>query len=234
MTQPVIISHYSDVLCVWAYAAQIRMDELVAQFGNKVKINHVFIPLFGCTEKRIGEGWKDRGGFNGFSDHVVEVCEAFPHIEINPEVWKSCRPLTSASTHCFIKAVQLLEYMGVISYQPVDAYKGKTLVEEFVWRIRLAFFVRAEDVSSYDVMSRIAKGLDIDLTAVDVKLKSGEAIAALCRDAELKEIHKIEGSPTYYLNGGRQKLYGNVGYKILEANVLELLQNKTSEAASWC
>ena len=53
-------------------------------------------------------------------------------------------------------------------------------------------------------------------------------------DVELKEAHKIEGSPTYYLNEGRQKLYGNVGYRILEANVLELMQNETSELASWC
>ncbi len=234
MTQPIIISHYSDVLCVWAYVAQIRLDELMVQFGDKVKVNHIFIPLFGSTEKRIGDGWKDRGGFNGFSDHVVEVCEAFPHIDINPDVWKSCRPLTSASTHCFIKAVQLLEENAVIGDEAIEAFKGKTLVEEFVWRIRLAFFVNAEDISSYEVMSRIAQGLNINLSAVDEKLKSGEAIAALCRDAELKELHKIEGSPTYYLNGGRQKLYGNVGYKILEANVLELLQNKGGEVASWC
>lgn len=234
MTQPVIISHYSDVLCVWAYVAQIRMDELVAQFGEKVKINHIFMPLFGCTEKRIGEGWKDRGGFNGFSDHVVEVCKAFPHIKINPDVWKTCRPITSASTHCFIKAVQLIEDKGVISSQAVDAFKGKTLAEEFVWRVRLAFFVHAKDISNYEVMSEIAKDVGINLALVNEKLKSGEAIAALCRDAELKELHKIEGSPTYYLNGGRQKLYGNVGYKILEANVLELLQNNNPEAASWC
>ena len=45
--------------------------------------------------------------------------------------------------------------------------------------------------------------------------------------------HRIDGSPTYLLNQGRQKLYGNVGYKIIEANVEEVLR-RPAEAASWC
>jgi hypothetical protein len=35
------------------------------------------------------------------------------------------------------------------------------------------------------------------------------------------------------MNGGRQILYGNVGYRILNANVEELLKHPEQEA-SWC
>jgi hypothetical protein len=35
------------------------------------------------------------------------------------------------------------------------------------------------------------------------------------------------------LGEGRQKLYGNVGYRILEANIQEVLADP-SERASWC
>ncbi|UZE97543.1 DsbA family oxidoreductase [Alkalimarinus alittae] len=234
MSKPVLISHYSDVLCVWAYVAQVKLDELRTQFGDGVDIKHHFTPTFGCTEHRIGEGWKDRGGFDGFSDHVVDVCESFPHVEINKAVWKTSRPKSSASTHCFIKAVQLLEEEGVISSQHVEAYDGRTLCEAFVWHVRLAFFVEVKDVSKHDVLFEIAKRLSIPVEAVDERLNNGAAIAALCRDMELKESLNIEGSPTYSLNGGRQKLYGNVGYRILEANVLELMQNENRELASWC
>lgn len=234
MNKPVLISHYSDVLCVWAYVAQIRLDELRDQFGQNVIIKHHFTPTFGCTEHRIGDGWKDKGGFNGFSDHVLQVCDGFSHVQVNPAVWKTCRPKSSASTHCFIKAVQLLENEAVISPDHVTSYGNRSLLEEFVWRVRLAFFVDAQDVSNYEVLSDIAKSLDIPMTAINDRLKNGAAIASLCRDAELKESYKIEGSPTYYLNGGRQKLYGNVGYRILEANVLELMQNENGEIASWC
>jgi hypothetical protein len=35
------------------------------------------------------------------------------------------------------------------------------------------------------------------------------------------------------MNDGRQKLFGNVGYRLLEANVQELLRTPAGEA-SWC
>ena len=44
----------------------------------------------------------------------------------------------------------------------------------------------------------------------------------------------VQGSPTFILNDGRQKLYGNVGYGVLEANITELLRSPAAGAASWC
>ena len=68
---------------------------------------------------------------------------------------------------------------------------------------------------------------------IEEQLTNGEAMAALCSDLELRDTHRLEGSPTYLLNSGRQKLYGNVGYRIIEANVLELLEQPQGQA-SWC
>ena len=45
---------------------------------------------------------------------------------------------------------------------------------------------------------------------------------------------KIEGSPTFVLNEGRQKLYGNVGFRIVEANIAEMLRQPDPDQASWC
>ena len=45
---------------------------------------------------------------------------------------------------------------------------------------------------------------------------------------------RIEGSPSFVLNGGRQKLYGDVGFRIIEANIEELLQVPGGDQASWC
>ena len=68
---------------------------------------------------------------------------------------------------------------------------------------------------------------------IAAKLKSGEAMAEMCRDIELRDERKIEGSPTYYLDQGRQKLYGNVGYRVVSANLRELLE-QPGQQASWC
>jgi len=100
------------------------------------------------------------------------------------------------------------------------------------WQCRLAFFRDGQDIGQWSALMAVAQSLNLD-SLIQLAVDDGSAYAALWRDQELKEKYKIEGSPTYYLNQGRQKLFGNVGYNILDANVQELLQNTTGDA-SWC
>jgi predicted DsbA family dithiol-disulfide isomerase len=55
-------------------------------------------------------------------------------------------------------------------------------------------------------------------------------------DADYHEADRmrIEGSPSFVLNEGRQKLYGNIGFRLIEANIQELLRTPQTEEASWC
>jgi hypothetical protein len=55
------------------------------------------------------------------------------------------------------------------------------------------------------------------------EIASGRALAALCKDIEARSDQRIEGSPTFILDGGRQKLYGNLSTAVLAANVRALL-----------
>lgn len=227
------IAYFSDVLCVWAYISQIRMDQLKKQLGAQIAVSYHFIPLFGCTEHRIGVGWQDRGGYRGFSRHVQEVCQRFPHVQVNASVWNNVIPKSSATAHHFLKAVQLLERDGVIAATPHERFDGRSLFEEAIWRVRSAFFQQAQDVSQFACLLDIAEQLDLPRDDVLVRMNRGEAMAAMCRDSELCSEYRVEGSPTYILNEGRQKLYGNVGYKIIEANVEEVL-HRPEQQASWC
>jgi predicted DsbA family dithiol-disulfide isomerase len=61
----------------------------------------------------------------------------------------------------------------------------------------------------------------------------GSAMSALMNDYQKSNQQGIKGSPSYVINGGRQTLYGNVGYRVLLANLEELLNNPEDEA-SWC
>lgn len=230
---PVRISYFTDVLCIWAYVSQIRVDEIRSELGDRVAVESHFITLFGDTERRIGEGWSERGGFSGYADHVRDVCDGFSHVELHPDVWRSCRPSTSASGHLFLKAVQLLETRGIIRDDPVPEHANRSPFEETAWRVRSAFFRDARDVGRMPELMKIAGEMELPLDDLKQLLDSGEAFAALCRDHAMKDTHRIEGSPTYLLNEGRQKLYGNVGYRIVEANVLELLERPEGRA-SWC
>ena len=64
-------------------------------------------------------------------------------------------------------------------------------------------------------------------------LQNGSAMAALSGDLRSAQELAVKGSPTWVLNDGRQILYGNVGYRILGANIEELLKHPAAEA-SWC
>ena len=218
-----LINHFSDTLCIWAYVAHVRVEELHKQLAAQVRIEHHFIDVFGSTEKKIGVGWKDRGGFEAYADHVAQVAAGFPHVELHPDAWRGCRPRSSGTSHLFLKAVQLLEQGGEIPAR----------VEEVAWSMRLAFFRDARDIGELGVLHEIGTDLELPSAAIDRLLSGGAAHAALSEDARLRESFRVEGSPTYVLNEGRQKLYGNVGYRIIEANVMELIDVPEGRA-SWC
>jgi predicted DsbA family dithiol-disulfide isomerase len=227
------ISYVSDVLCIWAYVAEVRLDEVRKEFGSSVELEYRFIPIFGATRHRIAEGRKDRGGYAGFGEHVRKVAEDFPHVSVHDGVWSDVVPTTSSAAHEMLCATRLLVNEGIVDATRRDDLDGRTLFEEATWQIRSAFFEHARDVSNRDVLLDVLDQTGVPTDAIEAKLKSGEAMAEVCRDIELRDENKIEGSPTYYLNQGRQKLYGNVGYRVVSANLRELLE-QPGHQASWC
>ena len=227
------IHYFSDILCVWAYLAQIRLDEIIKNHSSQIEISYNFMPVFGCTNNRIGNGWKDKGGFDGFSKHTHEVCEAYPHIILHKDIWAVNTPKTSTTSHLFVKAVQCLVDNEIISNECLAEFDQRTIFEEFIWKVRLAFFRDLKDISQMNVLMDIAKSMNLPTDKIQNAIDDGSALAELSRDIELKDEFGVEGSPTYILNEGRQKLYGNVGYRIIEANLQEVMKEPDLEA-SWC
>jgi len=227
---PVRISYFSDVLCIWAYAAQARLDRLIEKFGDKIIIETHYCSVFPDAHKKIGLGWKERGGFEGFNQHLLEIAAKFPHIEVNESLWLQIRPRTSASAHLFLKAIEIIEREagGDLARYP------DRLSTHAAWLIRESFFSMALDVSDWRVFEEIAEKLKLKYTKIDEKIRSSQAVAELAGDYDLSQKLGIEGSPTFLMNQGRQKLFGNVGYRLIEANVQELLRRSGKNDASWC
>ncbi len=227
------LSYYTDVLCVWAYVAQIRLDELLQNFAQHIDVDYRFITLFGSAHSRIATKWQERGGFTGFNQHIQQVGAQFPHIQLDPDLWLTCKPVSSAPAHLFIKAIDNLRRKGQISSEPVCQNTNRNILEMFIWQVRHAFFHQAQDISQHSVLWQLVETLGLPVALIEQQLKSGDAMASFCEDFSNKETLRLEGSPTYILNHGRQKLYGNVGYKIIESNILELL-SEPGDRASWC
>lgn len=225
------LTYFSDLLCIWAYVSQIRVDELRANFGARIGFEYRFIPVFGAVAHRIEKGWAARGGMEAYAAHVHETAQRFPHVEVHPRLWLDDVPASSADVHLFLKAVQRLIDAGVIP--PRAGTDGRDTFEELMWRLRLAFFRDARNIARREVQFELAAALGLPPEPIRAALEDGSAMAELCRDLELCKELSVGGSPTYVLNEGRQKLYGNVGYKVIAANVQEMLQ-RPEDQASWC
>lgn len=226
---PVRISYYSDILCIWAYAADRRIEQLAKTFQGDVDIEARYCSIFPDAWRKIEENWQTRGGFEGFSQHLNKVAERFPHVEVHDRLWIDVRPRTSASAHVFLKALQIIEAENGKPLQYLDRPSMRAASE-----LRKAFFANAKDISDRSIHIDISGAVGIDYDLVDEKIRSSEAIAQLAHDHSLSQKNGVDVSPTIIMNDGRQKLFGNVGYRLLEANVQELLRNPSVGDASWC
>lgn len=225
------VSYFSDVLCIWAYIAQARIDALKEKFGDTIRVDHRFCSVFGNTALKIVSTWREKGEYAEFNAHLRSVALQFPHIEIDPDIWLKTRPPTSTSAHLFLIAVRQWQQEREREGQSTPA---ASTFDQVVWAFRAAFFRECRDIARWDVQCELAEALGLDIDAVENRIHDGTAFAALATDYQDADKMRIEGSPSFVLNDGRQKLYGNVGFRIIEANIQELLRTPGGDQASWC
>lgn len=217
--EPIYIDYYTDVLCIWALIAQPRLEELHSQWGSRVVIRHRYVDIFGDAHGKIARQWGEDDGFQMFAEHVAKSVAPFDQLAVHPDIWVGVRPRSSLSAHMVLKAVELVA--------------GAAFVEPAARRIRHAFFTEARDISDMSLLLEIVLARGIDVQPLQVALRDGSALAALSDDQHSATALGVRGSPTWVLNEGRQVLYGNVGYRILHANIEELAKHPGAEA-SWC
>lgn len=220
-TEPLELTYYSDVLCVFAYASEVKVKALKAAHGGSLKIVRRVCDSFGDTAKKIGEGWQEKGGWEAYADHVSEIGGRFDHIALHADVWRKLRPASSHSPHLLLKALEI-------------AGADETLQGKAAWTLREAFFAQAADIGRWEVQREVLRAADVDTEAAEQAIGDGRAFAALAADLAAAEEQKIEGSPSFVLPDERQKLYGDVGFRILDANVRERLRRPEPGEAAWC
>jgi len=221
---PIRIHHYSDMLCVWAYVAEIRMEELNTQFGAQVDVDFRFVEVFGDTRTKLSKGWDHRGGAAGYADHVAKVVSRFEHSSLHPKTWREVVPASSAACHLAVCAVRNAVRRG-------ECEAGSAIT--FASALRHAFFAEARDISSWAIQAEVLEQIGVPKSAVTSEIESGRAHAALASDRIDAKETNVRVSPTLVFNDGRQQLAGNVGYLIIEANIRELMR-EPGERSSWC
>jgi len=222
---PLPVHHFTDVLCIWAYACQIRVDEVLEREGAAIALDRRFCSVFSEARDRLARSWEHRGGLAGYGAHVQKVAERFDHVEVSDRVWAEVAPRSSLGVHIFLAAIRQLESRSEVE---AGAFADAT------WRMRAAFFTDARDIGLRAVQYEVAESLGLPIAAIEDCLADGAAHAELAHDFALAKELDVSVSPTLVLNEGRQRLAGNVGYRVIAANVHELLRSPTGDDASWC
>ena len=214
------ITHYSDALCIWAYISQVRVAELRAKFASDISFAYRYFSVFGDVETKMATQWGEKGGLPGYAAHVQEVAARFEHVSINPNTWEKDAPRSSMPAHIVLCAARV-------------AGGGGDRLLALDHEIRRSFFEDAVDISALDNLVQICVGQGFARSAILDALASGRAHAALATDMKLAQESGVRSSPTLTFNEGRQTLAGNVGYRVIEANIRELIRDP-GDQQSWC
>jgi predicted DsbA family dithiol-disulfide isomerase len=219
------VVYFSDLLCVWAYIAEARVEQLRADFPDAVRVVPRTVSVFGDVAGKLRRGWSERGGAAGYAAHVRQTLEGFGHVSLHPDTWLVDVPASSLPAHLFALSARPLEASGELP--PGSEAR-------LAWELRRAFFAGARNVARLAVQREVAEELGLPVARLEASLAEGLAHAAFAEDLELVKSLGVTLSPTLVLDEGRQRLNGNVGYRVIEANVRELLQARAPGAASWC
>ena len=193
------VDYFSDVLCVWAFIGEKRLAEVKANMAKEIEISLLFLPNFSACHQKIDQGWVNKGGFNGYAEHVHEVASKFD-IRLHPDTWFKVRPSTSMLPHGIIKSVENCE--------------GTDKAALFCSAVRHAFFSNAQDISKLSVLEGVAIKLGINWSNVLDFFNEGHGLARLYEDFLQAQKYQITISPAWVFNEGRQRLIGNVGYRV--------------------
>lgn len=215
----ITIEYFSDVLCVWAWIAQRRVEELEHNFKDQIRIHNRYMDIFGAVQHKMDTAWQARGGYEGFAAHVHEAASRYDNAPVHADVWTRVKPGSSGNAHLYLSAATLTE--------------GEEHSAALARSMRQAFFTEARDISQRPVLEEILAEQGLDVAKARATIDNGDAMASLCMDYQRAQSLNLRGSPSYVMNDERQILFGNVGYRVLGANVEELLKQNNDEA-SWC
>lgn len=209
-TEPLHLGYWSDPFCIWAYAAQPRLERILKEHGDQLDVGYHIVPVFGSIPERFREGSWAAKGPSGRAEACRCIAREHRSVEITGEVWLSDPPSSSWAAGAAAKAVCELEARGEVPPGTGGRY---------IQTLRDRFFEDNRNTARRSEQLAIAEELEIPSAALRALLDDGTGLALLWEDHSERERLRLQGSPTYVFDGGRAQLYGNFNDAILTATV---------------
>ncbi len=216
-------SYYSDPLCIWAFVAQPKLEQILDEWGERIEVDYRIVPVFGLVPERFERGSWAKAGPEGRRDTTRRVARAQGRDDVSGEVWVKDPPASSLASGAAVKAVFALESQGL-------AEEGAGA--RYLLAMREHFFVRDRNIARRQEQLAVAESIGVDVTALEGKLEDGTCLAALFEDDAAGKALGVRGSPTYVFDGGRAMLYGNFPFAILHATAETLLSGVGVEGSA--
>ncbi len=205
--------YWSDPLCIWALVAQEKLDRVLGELGERVRVDYRIVPVFGSVRGRFTHGPWAKDGVEGRVLATRKIAEQAGRTDVSGECWRRAMPASSWAPAMAIKAAFALD----------DGHAEENGAR-YQRALRERFFVGEANIALRSVQLEVAEELVLPRAPIERSLDDGSALAAVCEDHAEKERLRIQGSPTYVLDGGRAMLYGNFDYAILRSTVEELVR----------
>ena len=215
MSERLAFSYWSDPLCIWALVAQSKLDRLLGEVGDRVRVDYRVVPVFGSVPWRFSAGPWSKEGVEGRVAATRKIAAEGGRADVSGECWRKAMPATSWSPAAAIKAVFAL-----------DEGRGELEGPRYQRALRERFFVAEQDIARRRIQLEVAEELGLPRAELEARLDDGSALAAVWEDHAEKERLHIQGSPTYVFDGGRAMLYGNFEERILRSTIEELLRGR--------
>jgi predicted DsbA family dithiol-disulfide isomerase len=213
MPHPLKFSYWSDPLCIWALVAQRKLDRVLAELGEHIKVDYRIVPVFGSVGWRFAEGPWAKDGIDGRVIATRTIAAQGGRADVTGECWRTAMPASSWAPAAAIKAVFALPDGRGLEAGPL-----------YQRALRERFFVAEANIALRAVQLELAEELSLPRGPIESRLDDGSALAAVWEDHAEKERLRLQGSPTYVFDGGRAMLYGNFDYGILRGTVEELVR----------
>jgi len=206
-------SYWSDPLCIWALVAQEKLNRVLAELGEYVRVDYRIVPVFGSIRWRFTEGPWAKDGPEGRVVATRKIAQEGGRLDVSGECWRTVQPASSWAPAAAIKAVFALP----------DG-QGEVVGPDYQRALRERFFVDEANIALRSVQLGLAEEMGLARAPIEACLDDGSALAQVCEDHAEKERLRLQGSPTYVFDGGRAMLYGNFDYRILLGTVEELVR----------
>jgi predicted DsbA family dithiol-disulfide isomerase len=216
-------SYYSDPLCIWAFVAQPKLEQILSEWGDRMEVDYRIVPVFGSVPERFDHGAWAKAGPEGRRDATRRVAKRQGRDDVSGEIWVTDPPASSLASGAAVKAVFALE-----SQERAEPGSGA----RYLLAMREHFFVGNRNIARRREQLAVAESLGIEVAALEEKLEDGTCLAALFEDDAAGKSLGVRGSPTYVFDGGRAMLYGNFPFAILHATAEELLSGLGVDASA--